>query len=116
MYGFWGLVLVVGMVHNLVTQIQERRLGPPQPTVEDNGASDTRRTSTTTQGAGAGTRAYAWLRKYVITPSSLPPYHRQVVFGCTIPTRLQSIVIYAFWILNIVLCAIDYRGFKGNLL
>lgn len=64
--------------------------------------------------AGIFGRASATVRKYVIMPSALPPYHQRRFLGCTIPTRAESFVVLAYWIIGIVLGAANIHGFNGN--
>ncbi|KAI5457526.1 ferric reductase NAD binding domain-containing protein [Mariannaea sp. PMI_226] len=108
-YGFWGAVLLIGIAHRLVTLFQESRLFPDPSHVEDNGINLKRR-------APNGFRSLSsWVRKHIATASAIPPYRQRRVFGCTIPTRLESLVVYSYWAVSIILCAINMRGFKGNL-
>ncbi|KAJ4862477.1 ferric reductase like transmembrane component domain-containing protein [Trichoderma breve] len=113
MYGFWGGILLIGMLRRLITYIVESRLSPLSTDPEDLGAADSREKPT------AGTKSLAYMysriRKHLTIPSGLPPYHSQLLFGCTIPTRIESLVIISCWILNFVLCCVNYRGFEGNL-
>lgn len=111
MYGFWGGILVIGMLHRLVTHFRERRVLRTSIHVEDTGAADTR------GGTSTGFVHYfsAWVDKHLITPSAIPPFRRQPIFGFTIPKRLESTVIYVYWAISIILCSVNYRGFSGNL-
>ncbi|KAH6692727.1 ferric reductase NAD binding domain-containing protein [Plectosphaerella plurivora] len=106
MYGFWGGVLVFGMLYRLGHVLQQRRAGHSP----DNESSNHGKPSSHVLG-----QVNAWIRKHITTPSILPPYHTQSFFGCTIPTRLEFIVIYLYWVISIVLCAVHYRGFEGNI-
>ncbi|KAL7906087.1 ferric reductase like transmembrane component domain-containing protein [Trichoderma velutinum] len=113
MYGFWGGILLIGTLRRLIAHIIESRLPPLSTNPEDIGTADSRRKSTA--GTNSLSYMYSRIRKHLTTPSGLPPYHRQLLFGCTIPTRIESLVIISCWILNLVLCFVNYRGFKGNL-
>ncbi|KAL7786013.1 ferric reductase like transmembrane component domain-containing protein [Trichoderma afarasin] len=113
MYGFWGGILLIGMLRRLITHIIESRSSPLSSDPEDLGAADSREKSTA--GTKSLTYMYSRIRKHLTIPSGLPPYHSQLLFGCTIPTRIESLVIISCWILNFVLCCVNYRGFEGNL-
>ncbi|PKK49623.1 hypothetical protein CI102_9866 [Trichoderma harzianum] len=113
MYGFWGGILLIGTLRRLITYIIESRLSPLSTDPEDLGAADSREKPTA--GTKSLTYMYSRIRKHLTIPSGLPPYHSQLLFGCTIPTRIESLVIISCWILNFVLCCVNYRGFEGNL-
>ncbi|KAL6701451.1 ferric reductase NAD binding domain-containing protein [Trichoderma pleuroticola] len=113
MYGFWGGILLIGTLRRLITHIIESRLSPLSTDPEDLGAADSRKKSAA--GTNSFTYMYSRIRKHLTIPSGLPPYHSQLLFGCTIPTRIESLVIISCWILNFVLCCVNYRGFEGNL-
>lgn len=107
-YGFWGAVLVIGMIHRFITFLHERKMVPSSGDREGHGA--TRNTKSSPIAA-----PYHWLRKHVITPSAIGSQKQESWMGCTIPTRMESFVIYSFWVISLVLCAVDYRAFTGNL-
>lgn len=106
MYGFWGAILVFGMVRRLFHTLRQRT-----PSASDSESG--RANSTTTR---LFRHITTWARKHLITPSMLPPYHIQPLLGCTVPTRLEFIIIYLYYVISIVLCAVNYRGFEGNIL
>lgn len=56
-------------------------------------------------------RTCNWWCAHVAVPGILPRRHKQLVWGCTVPTRLEGLVVAAFWILSIVLCAVNYGPF-----
>ncbi|KAL7926928.1 ferric reductase like transmembrane component domain-containing protein [Trichoderma austrokoningii] len=113
MYGFWGGVLVIGFLHRLITLVNESRLSSSSIGPEDTGIADSRKKQA--QNSGLFVSMYSWIRKNLITPSALPPYRRQPLFGCTIPTRIEVFIVLSYWIVSFVLCCVNYRGFKGNL-
>lgn len=113
MYGFWGGVLVIGILHRLITLINESRPSPSSIGPEDTGIADSREKPTEKNRPFVS--MYSWIRKNLITPSALPPYRRQPLFGCTIPTRIEVFIVLSYWIVSLVLCCVNYRGFKGNL-
>lgn len=52
--------------------------------------------------------------KHVILPATFGYRHIQPLGWCTIPTRLQSILVFVYFALNFIFCAIDWRLFPGN--
>ncbi|KAK1240457.1 hypothetical protein MKX07_004485 [Trichoderma sp. CBMAI-0711] len=113
MYGFWGIVLLFGTFHRLISHFLEGRVLPSSTGPEDTGSADSREKSS------AGTKSlghlYSRIRKGLTTPSVFPPYHQQLLFGCTIPTRLELFIVASYWIVSFVLCCVSYRAFEGNL-
>lgn len=60
-------------------------------------------------------RAYGLLKRYILVPATFGYRCLQNVGWCTIPPRIQSLTIFAFVVLNIVLCCISYPVFAANL-
>lgn len=56
-----------------------------------------------------------WFKAFLLVPSAVGEHHARTVLGCTVPTRLEAIAVFAFWIVNIVLCCVDISAFPGNL-
>ncbi|KIW75330.1 hypothetical protein Z517_10071 [Fonsecaea pedrosoi CBS 271.37] len=98
MVGYWGLVMSLGILYRfylLVAQvIQQRR--------KDNGSSSS---------PAWLLRYKMWMRRWITTPALLG-YHSAQPFGwCTIPPRLQSLLVILWVIINVILCCIDYHPF-----
>ncbi|CAK7267928.1 hypothetical protein SEPCBS57363_002841 [Sporothrix epigloea] len=104
-YGFWAIILAFGMAQNIVRKIIESRRGYVYADAEG---------SAIRPGAGGKSsifgRAAAVVRKYVLTPSSMPPYHQQRLMGCSIPTRAESFVVFSYWIVALILSFVNYHG------
>ncbi|CAK7219843.1 hypothetical protein SCUCBS95973_003958 [Sporothrix curviconia] len=109
-FGFWCVILVFGMVQNLIRKTIESRQGFIYADAEG---------SVVRPGSGGKpgifSRAAAVVRKYVLTPSSMPPYHQQRFMGCTIPTRAESFVVLSYWIVTIILSCVNYHGQADNI-
>ena len=58
---------------------------------------------------------HAWLQKKFIVPTAIGTHHREPLLFCTIPTRMETVVIAAFWIINIAICSATYELFFPNL-
>lgn len=52
--------------------------------------------------------------KHIVLPATFGYRHIQPWGWCTIPTRMQSILVFAYFALNFIFCAIDWREFPGN--
>ena len=113
MYGFWGAILIIGMLHRSIALLQERRLPFPPTSLEDMGLADDRKKSA--RWPHHISSLYSWISQQVVIPSAFSPYRRELLFGCTIPTRLESFVVLSYWIVSLILCCVNYRGFEGNL-
>ncbi|PTB72244.1 hypothetical protein M440DRAFT_1472909 [Trichoderma longibrachiatum ATCC 18648] len=113
MYGFWGTVLLFGTFHRLITHLLESRVIPSSTDPEDTESADSRAKSRT--GTKSLANLYSRIRNGLTTPSVFPPYHRQLLFGCTIPTRIELFIVASYWIVSFVLCCVNYRAFEGNL-
>ncbi|KJR86002.1 FRE family ferric-chelate reductase [Sporothrix schenckii 1099-18] len=108
-YGFWAIVLVFGIVQNAVYKAMESRQGYVYADAERHDQPTGNAKPSTPFG-----RVAAVLRKYVVTPSALPPYHQRRFLGCTIPTRAETFVVAAYWTISIVLGAVNIHSFRGN--
>lgn len=56
-----------------------------------------------------------WFKKHIAIPATFGYRCAQNIGWCTVPPRIQSLTIFAFVLLNVVLCSISYRVFEGNL-
>ena len=56
-----------------------------------------------------------WLKRFVTMPATFGYKCLQNVGWCTIPPRVESLIILVFIILNTLLCVIGYPFFDGNL-
>ncbi|CAI4213071.1 unnamed protein product [Parascedosporium putredinis] len=90
-YGFWGSILFIGIANNLFTHIYHLTIGSGTSDIEGGDGS-----------AGSARKAAG---KHPVGKAQAK------VWGCTIPTRLEGLVVAAFWILSIVLCAVKHGPF-----
>ena len=98
-----------GIVQNVVRKTIESRQGFVYADAEGSAIRPGTGSKPGVFGRGA-----ALVRKYVLTPSLLPPYHQQRFLGCTIPTRAESFVVLSYWIVSIILSFVNYHGLTGN--
>lgn len=109
MYGFWAIVLAVGMVNRLFAALVQWRM---RRTHHDSEASIDRHQLSKPRFSG--------IRRLIQTHITLPAlfgYRHQEPFGwCTVPTRIQTFLVFAFVAINLVLCSVTYRAFDHNIL
>lgn len=56
-----------------------------------------------------------WFRANLIIPAAFGSHHQRLYYWCAIPTRMETIILALFWILNFVLCCVSYEIFERNL-
>ena len=57
----------------------------------------------------------SWIKRYITLPATFGYSHQQPMGYCTLPTRLQSIIVFIWVALNVIFCSVDYTAFDGNL-
>lgn len=60
-------------------------------------------------------RYWNWFDRNIVLAFTFGNHHQRKLWGCTIPTRMVSIVVGIYWILNLILCAVNIDAFAGNL-
>ncbi|KAK2787958.1 hypothetical protein FQN52_006963 [Onygenales sp. PD_12] len=93
-YWFWGIVLVTGMMGRLLAQFSKSRISrvfSPFPSLQH------------------------WVRTHFIIPAAFGTHHQRLFYWCSVPTRIEAVVIVLFYILGLVLTCVGYDVFKGNL-
>lgn len=108
MYGFWGIVLLVGMLNRLFAFIVSRSRSMTAEDPEGRASHRNRLRRLTS--------VRSWTRRHLLLPATFGYRHLQPLGWCTIPTRLQSILVAVFVALNVILCAVDYHALSRNLL
>ncbi|KAH8899108.1 ferric reductase like transmembrane component [Thozetella sp. PMI_491] len=115
MFVFWAVVVAIGLggrfVEALSQPVATKRRGWQQIPLEEledgheTASKDTKRAF----------RLTAWLRRHLIVPATFG-YRAAQPFGWyTVPPRVQTLTLFAFVVLNVVLCAQRYRVFPDNL-
>ena len=107
MYGYWGCILVIGMISNLIITLTSWKSSRSRSDVA-GGAS---RTIALPPPVNA---AWQWVRAHFVIPSALMTYHRRPLFAWQIPTRIEALVVIMYWIISLVLCCVNYNAFEGN--
>ncbi|KAF1350172.1 ferric reductase NAD binding domain-containing protein [Delphinella strobiligena] len=107
-YGFWGGIMLIGILHNIWKQAYAIHCKHSISDVEKNGK--------------AVPRSYSqfidvprhWVRTYLIQPPAFGTHHARLLGWCTIPLRLPALVIVAYWILTIILLGVGYEYTAEN--
>ncbi|KAL2066622.1 hypothetical protein VTL71DRAFT_2693 [Oculimacula yallundae] len=108
-YGFWGGVLLIG----IVIRIFKFLIHKPQPDRPLDAAALESRSSPTSYTTAQ--RIWGWAQAKFILPPLIGTYHRRLLGTFTIPTRTQSFVVLAYWAWSIIICAVSYDIFSPNL-
>lgn len=108
--GFWGLILVLGMIdkawYTLVTLRRDSKL-------KKAGIEGTSSSSMSTPPG-----VWHWIRTHLIIPAGLAPLaesHQRRVLWHTIPRRLDLVIVFLWWVLTIILSCVDYNSFSGDI-
>lgn len=109
MYCFWAIVISLGIGSRLISLIQDIRYREWQHVSTDTDNRHVR------HKRGVNSSVKALLKRYVTIPATFNNRCSQPFGWCTIPTRIQSLTIFSFAVLNIVLCSISYPLTDGNL-
>ena len=113
MYGFWGGILLIGIIHRIWSVFFYRRLARSVSDVE-NGAQGRGKSASSSGALLWISTSYDWVKTYVIVPSTFDSYRRRLLWWSTIPTRMEFLVIGSFYIINFVLCFVNYEVFLEN--
>jgi hypothetical protein len=105
--GFWGIVVFAGIINRLfAAAVQHNTRGIYQ----DPEASSNQRIK---PRFGATQR---WIRRHIVLPAVFGYRHQQPLGWCTIPTRIQSLMLLSFIAVNVILSSVNYRAFENNIL
>ncbi|KAF1968416.1 ferric-chelate reductase-like protein [Bimuria novae-zelandiae CBS 107.79] len=107
---FWAIVISIGIGSRLISTMQSLRQDEWQRASIDLEDSNHMPTS-----HSICSRAKASLKRFITVPATFNNRCSQPIGWCTIPTRVQSLTIFAFVALNVILCSISYRLTDGNL-
>ncbi|KIX92196.1 uncharacterized protein Z520_12077 [Fonsecaea multimorphosa CBS 102226] len=114
MYGFWGGLLLIGILNRLSKHFYQSRHLKTLDDVEG------RKGPSSHEGPRSGVIAsvnsiHHWLRSNVIVPAAFGTHHNRPLFWTTIPTRMETIVVISFWLMTFILCCVGYHIFWPNL-
>ena len=106
MIGFWGAVLLLGILNRLLHLFVSWKWPVSTYRVRHQASTGTSRVFT---------KIHTLFRRFVIIPAFAGYQHQQPLGWCTIPTRLQSLTIFTFVIYNLLVCAIGYKAFLPDI-
>lgn len=117
-YGWSMYVLAAGFVFfgvvNRLTALVVHRYLAKRPLPNDAEHSAALVGKGVAPNTGLFNKAHNLWAKHVTLPATFGYRHIQPWGWCTIPTRLQSILVFVYFALNFVFCAIDWHIFPGN--
>lgn len=94
--GFWAIVLVIGMMNKLWNVVFKHRFANAKSTFP------------------LLATAHHLYRTHLQLPATFGSHHQRLLFWCTIPTRLESFVIFSWWAINIILNCPRIDAFVGS--
>ncbi|WWC90930.1 uncharacterized protein L201_005868 [Kwoniella dendrophila CBS 6074] len=106
-YIFLGIAVVIGVINRLISLSFYRR--HISSSLEDTNSP------ARTNDQSISTRSYTWWRKHITMPALFGYQHSQPWGWVTIPTRLQSVLIFLFIAIQIVFTCVGYELFDDNL-
>ena len=106
MLSFWGLVLLIGIVNRIVALVASRTLS--------RGSADPEAPCPTSKHGAVGP-VRTWIKRHIILPVTFGYTHQRPLGWCTIPTRLQTALVFLFIAINVIFCAVAYIAFPGNM-
>ena len=109
LYGFWGIVLLAGILNRLFAAVVHWRI---RRTHQDSEADLNRRQLAKPRFSGAR----RLIQRHITLPAIFGYRHQQPLGWCTIPTRIQSLLVFAYVFLNLILCSVTYRADENNIL
>ncbi|KAL4754497.1 ferric reductase like transmembrane component-domain-containing protein [Aspergillus terricola var. indicus] len=114
--GYWGGILVLGMIAKFVSFISTHRHGHTStPSSRDTESNSVRHAK---PSRGLLSTPLHYIKTYIALPASFAPFlasHQQLFWYHIIPRRLDLLIVFGFWALCIILACVDYQSFEGNI-
>lgn len=112
-YGFWAGILLCGIASNAWYSLSGHRAVRRSSDIEGRGIQPKRNPN---RFLAPVYHFSHYFRTYISVPAAFGQYHQRLLWWCTIPTRWETIVVFSFWTLAVVLSCISYEPFTGNML
>ncbi|KAJ5151218.1 uncharacterized protein N7482_010470 [Penicillium canariense] len=109
-YGFWAGILGIGMLYNLLNSRSIYKMTQTRSDIEQWGTPS--KLGPTLKFAAI----HHWVQTNFIVPSAIGSYRRRLLFGCTIPTRMESLAVGSFWALVVALNVVGMDVFSESLM
>lgn len=100
MYAFWGLILTIAAITNLL---------------KSTGASSEPLESQSSRKKRFLHSSWKWIRTNLIIPPTFGSHHQRLLFWCTIPTRMEALVVTLFYLFTTYLAVSHYRLISNNI-
>ncbi|RVX66609.1 hypothetical protein B0A52_09360 [Exophiala mesophila] len=113
-YGFWGALLLIGIANRFISHILASRSIRKTIDIEGEAPASSPRTGLS-RLLSPFVSVHHWFRANLIIPAAFGSHHQRLYYWCSIPTRMETIILTLFWILNFVLCCVSYDIFEQNL-
>ncbi|KAK6381382.1 hypothetical protein LTS17_004439 [Exophiala oligosperma] len=101
-YGFWGGILLVGIARRLIHSLLSTRRAELGRDLEGRQRRSERSSSPLYGGV------QHWIRANLTTPAAFGSKHQRRSWFGTVPTRIEAIVVTAFYLLVATLCCVSY--------
>ncbi|OAT14257.1 FRE family ferric-chelate reductase [Blastomyces gilchristii SLH14081] len=111
-YWFWGIVLLSGILNRLFIHFSGLQRRGIKYDAEGHPLNIGSRNSLLFSPLR---RLRHWVRAYFIIPAAFGTHHQRLFYWCSIPTRIEAIVIVLFYIFSLVLTCVGHDVFRGNL-
>ncbi|RAL11189.1 ferric reductase family protein [Aspergillus homomorphus CBS 101889] len=111
--GYWGGILVLGMIVKAWNSLRAQHNSPGRGDSEKSGFYSAGRKFCAPVAAVSH-----FLRTNFVIPASFAPAlsnHQQLFWFHTIPKRLDLLIVFGWYAVCIILSCIDYQSFTGNI-
>ncbi|KAJ5731202.1 uncharacterized protein N7483_005710 [Penicillium malachiteum] len=109
--GYWGGVMFLGTLWKVGQWFYYLRFNKSK-------AKDIEKPNQSSQGELALPKSLAmlrhWILLYIVIPATIGTYHQRLFWWSNIPNRLDSLIVFGFWALSIILGFAGYDTFSGN--
>ncbi|KIW68679.1 hypothetical protein PV04_04606 [Phialophora macrospora] len=112
-YGFWGGLLLLGIINRVATHFFHSRRLRARTDIEGSQSSDSHKSRS--GPIAIASSIHHWLRAHVVIPAAFGSHHTRPLLWSTIPTRMETIIVTSFWIMTFILCCVSYYIFSPNL-
>lgn len=106
LYGYWGLVVLIGMINRAVQYARHRR--SPQPNLIRGKVIERKPGSIISRTQRA-------IRRSLLMPLAFGNKHKEPLRWASPPTRTEGLLVAIYIVMNIVFCFPGYHLFEGNL-
>lgn len=111
-YWFWGIILLSGILNRLyecylISGLPKWRY--------DQEANFSAKRNPQRHLLSVVEPVRHWVRINLILPPAIGDYHQRLLYWCTVPTRIEAMIVTFFYLLSLALTVTGYEVFRGNL-